>query len=65
MSDDGGYAFPGNSEQGMALRDYFAVAAMKAILLKPGVGVLLPSGASDVASNAYKLADAMLEARKR
>ena len=66
--DDGGPAFPmqGNPEDryagylGMSLRDWFAGMAMPAICLE-AVGEL---SESQIASDAYRIADAMLKARK-
>mgnify|MGYP001569388502 CR=1 FL=1 len=46
-----------NISTGMTLRDYFAAKAMQALAQKY-------SHEGDVSRNAYKLADAMLEARK-
>lgn len=70
MEKDGGPAFPGpqwsgqigDGESGMSLRDYFAAAAL------PG---LVPRGEGSLsivhcyASDAYKLADAMLAEREK
>lgn len=42
---------------GMDLRDYFAAKAMQAVAIRH-------SHERDVARNAYKIADAMMEARK-
>jgi hypothetical protein len=42
---------------GMELRDYFAAKAMQAV-------AVVHSHEKDVARNAYKIADAMMEARK-
>ncbi|MBS0251214.1 MAG: hypothetical protein JSR78_09130 [Proteobacteria bacterium] len=67
--NDGGPAFPaeGGAESGlhahpgMALRDWFAGQSLAAFALDmtdPGITF------GDVASNAYKLADAMLKARE-
>lgn len=71
--NDGGPAFPtgekldpqdGRVQQymvpGMSLRDYFAAKAMQAIF----DGSRLPASASDVAKQAYQIADAMLRARE-
>jgi hypothetical protein len=44
-------------ESGMDLRDYFAAKAMQAV-------AVIHSHERDVARNAYKIADAMMEARK-
>lgn len=66
MSDKntGGYAFPvegGAIAAGMTLRDYFAAKAMQGMLASGN----LPKSVSDqaVASVAYQMAAAMLEAR--
>ena len=57
----GGPAFPTerNLTQGMTLRDYFAAKAMQGLM----VGVEKPS-LGYIAVEAYKMADAMLRARK-
>ena len=47
---------------GMTLRDYFAAKAMQA-LLRQYPDHLMNSPASEVASDAYSMADAMLAAR--
>ena len=44
------------AQEGMTLRDYFAAKAMQAMAQKY-------SHEGDVSRNAYKIADAMLEAR--
>ena len=48
---------------GMTLRDYFAAKAMQA-LLRQYPDHLMNSPASEVASDAYSVADAMLKARE-
>ena len=48
---------------GMTLRDYFAAKAMQA-LLRQYPDHLMNSPASEVASDAYSLADAMMKARE-
>ena len=48
---------------GMTLRDYFAAKAMQA-LLRQYPDHLMNSPASEVASDAYSMADAMLAARE-
>jgi hypothetical protein len=55
------YAFPsghnpktGTQESGMKLRDYFAAAAMQALIQRDE---------SNIASEAYRFADEMLKAR--
>lgn len=73
MKKDGGPAFPvvgmsqiGNQpitsvfNGGMSLRDYFAAQALEGLLCACCAG--LPG---EAASNAYKYADAMLEARDK
>ena len=60
----GGYAFPTQSDfeyfHGMTLRDYFAAKAMHHWLSLP----IDDHQRQKVAVEAYKVADAMLEARK-
>ncbi len=64
---DGGTAFPASAlgglsyTEGMTLRDYFAAKAMQAYLSSTG-GASAPNDM--VAFEAYKMADAMLEARE-
>jgi hypothetical protein len=60
---DGGAAFPSEyyAEQGMTLRDYFAAAALQGLLVN---GHHKNVRYSYIAQDAYKLADAMIEARK-
>jgi hypothetical protein len=59
MSNTGGPAFPSvfDHERGMTLRDYFASKAMQALIDNDGLF-------SEIPTQAYALADAMLEARK-
>lgn len=73
MSDDGGPAFPelranwdSNSQVafyytdgGMTLRDYFAATAMNKLLTNYAVRDFF----SNIANDAYAMADAMLKAR--
>jgi hypothetical protein len=66
--DNGGPAFPKNwisqktDDQGMSLRDYFAAAALPALI---AASDRWPSITRDnVVGEAYNYADAMLEARK-
>jgi hypothetical protein len=68
--DNGGPAFPVGSDNyascgstGMTLRDYFAAKAMKQMMVH--VGDQLAWAHKEVASEAYAIADAMLEARKQ
>jgi hypothetical protein len=57
--DTGGPAFPvGTAYQGMTLRDYFAAKAMQSLIEKY-------THDGDVSRNAYKIADAMLQARNQ
>ena len=75
-NDTGGAAFPTSNYQkivpistgyseGMTLRDYFAAKAMQGICAsRDEAGVLIAHGYEWIASEAYKIADAMLEARK-
>ena len=69
MSNTGGPAFPTEHTDtsglydGMTLRDYFAAKAMLGILTAPHRKV--KAGHGEVASYAYSLADAMLEAREQ
>lgn len=66
MSDThiGGPAFPCHPGienplyDGMSLRDYFAAKAMQALIDNDGLF-------SEIPTQAYELADAMLEARKK
>jgi hypothetical protein len=67
--DTGGLAFPATVEDGcnigcpdMTLRDYFAARAMNAYCSDPGWRVDMT--AKETAIAAYRMADAMLEARK-
>jgi hypothetical protein len=78
--DDGGYAFPRAAtetnnpnmffepQEGMTLRDYFAAAALQGWLASwPEQGTPHPSenyNALNVANLSYRMADAMLAARK-
>lgn len=51
-------------EEGMTLRDYFAAKSMQGILANPGIlDVVSDVAVKWVASEAYKVADAMLAAR--
>jgi hypothetical protein len=74
--DTGGPAFPGfdfinqygkQNPEGMTLRDYFAAKAMQAALMtvKPSQTNTFDDVLKESASVAYKMADAMLEARKQ
>ena len=55
-------------EQGMDLRDYFAAKAMQGILCNPSL--YFDTGVTDIRAyevvlDSYKIADAMVEARKQ
>jgi hypothetical protein len=61
-------AFPSTNEtiddRGMDLRDYFAAKAMQGICVsKDEAGTLIHHGYEWIASEAYKIADAMMRAR--
>ena len=63
--DNGGPAFPVGSGDmrdpvGMSLRDYFAAKAMQGLMASPSD----PASVEIAAEWSYKVADAMLEARK-
>lgn len=66
--NDGGKAFPlgspfpGLTEYGMTLRDYFAGQALVAIITASTSGHAMPTVWSDTS---YKVADAMLAERNR
>ena len=69
--DDGGAAFPSEGEghgnpkyhsPGMSLRDFFAGQALAGMCASETDGVSYSSG--NVASRAYKIADAMLKERE-
>jgi hypothetical protein len=65
IKDNGGPAFPvvnGRADKGMTLRDWFAGQAL-IVTLKPNVEK--GAGPEAAATDAYWVADAMLEARKR
>jgi hypothetical protein len=58
--NNGGYAFPLTTvSNGMTLRDYFAAKAMQGLLAED-----YWSDHDDVSKIAYKIADAMIEARE-
>ena len=57
--NDGGPAFPSETEWGMTLRDYFAAKALQGNIAHPEV----TGNRDDIARDAYKYADAMLKAR--
>jgi len=68
--DTGGSAFPthGNfgelTQDGMTLRDYFAAKAMQGICAgRDEAGILIHHGFEWIASESYKIADAMIKAR--
>jgi hypothetical protein len=56
-------AFPDSRRAGMSLRDYFAAEALAALLTR--VALNDPHQVAAMASDAYRLADALLEARKQ
>jgi hypothetical protein len=66
---DGGTAFPASAlgglsyTEGMTLRDYFAAKAMQAMLSSPHCPMHVKE--SQLATQAYSAADAMLEAREQ
>jgi hypothetical protein len=73
--ETGGAAFPSDNNKpitgskGMTLRDYFAAKAMQALIASPRVPAPAHHGGTDVTDSmiadlSYKVADAMLEARK-
>ncbi len=74
MSKDGGPAFPSHGsmgevvQEGMTLRDYFAAAALPAVIASYMVGNGPCVGTDHAPSNcgihAYRFADAMLKARE-
>ena len=51
------------ADSGMRLRDYFAAKAMQSIL--SGIEAIRPQDCISAAEDAYFIADAMLEARKK
>jgi hypothetical protein len=56
-------AFPNHRSEGMDLRDYFAAQAMQAMIAHVDSDANAPF--SVFANGAYKMADAMMEARKK
>ena len=74
--NDGGPAFPchtnprpdylANAPQGMALRDYFAAAALQGEVANPSAKLFESEGITftELAEDCYRIADAMLAARK-
>jgi hypothetical protein len=66
--DDGGLAFPSEyyAEQGMTLRDYFAAAALTGNLASNAIGYEYTgeNAVEKATAEAYRYADAMIEARK-
>lgn len=67
--DISGPAFPTPAHNfqndGMTLRDYFAAKAMQATVQAWIIRNLYPTTDFEMASNAYRVADAMLEARSK
>lgn len=65
VKDQGGRAFPIETNDryhlGMTLRDYFAAKALEGLLAYPNSRSFMKMSA--YAAQAYRLADAMLEAR--
>jgi len=55
----------GSDDKGMSLRDYFAAKAMQATINAWIQKSIYPDTDELVASNAYAIADAMLEARNK
>jgi hypothetical protein len=64
---DGGPAFPHDGQQnytgGATLRDYFAAAALQAMLSNPYISERYAPCITDTAAEAYRYADAMLFVR--
>jgi len=54
-------AFPDEGNYGISIRDYFAAKAMQAIVSR---GIVNEVPLETYATNAYKMADAMLKARE-
>ena len=63
MLQTGGPAFPVGVTNGMTLRDYFAAKAMQAMLSSPNCPMNVKE--SQLATQAYSTADAMLQAREQ
>ena len=59
--NDGGRAFPSTNRLGMSLRDWFAGMAMQGPLLSDKIWTSYEFAARE----AYAMADAMIEARKK
>ena len=57
-------AFPCDAFLGMTLRDYFATKAMQGILCRTAADINSHGMAEKWASQAYKLADAMLKQKE-
>ena len=64
MMDNGGFAFPCNREDGMTLRDWFAGQALAGLMTAKARYYLDAGNGASPARDAYKLADAMLAARR-
>ena len=68
---DGGRAFPvpglfaAGWHDGMSLRDYFAAAALQAILSSPHTDGNGDNFRKEVAKASFQMADAMISARKQ
>jgi hypothetical protein len=68
--NEGGPAFPGNIgiyDPGMSLRDWFAGQSIAGLLFMVSAGKhdLMHHGHKGLAEEAYRVADAMLKARKQ
>lgn len=67
IKDEGGPAFPvplDNRGNGMSLRDYFAAKAVQAIVISGGANSTFEGDLVD-AKIAYRMEDAMIEARRQ
>lgn len=66
MKNDGGPAFPAHEDhfwQGISKRDYFASAAMQALISNGGFYNQTSTHDTQIAIRAYKIADDMLRER--
>jgi hypothetical protein len=59
--NDGGPAFPGECDDGMTIRDFFAAAVAAGLHANPHLNQA--ASAEDMASACYQLADAMIVKR--
>ena len=64
-TDTGGSAFPTGLSTGMTLRDHFAGLAMQPMVDTKGAAYLNQGGYEAISMMAYRMADAMLERRKK